>query len=547
MVDVFADLLVYLGAKYAFGCTGGTIALFCEALARSPLHVLQCRHESGAAFAAAEAYFASGHVSVVFTTSGPSVLNALNGLMAARTEGAKVILVSGSTPPANRGRGAFQETAPSTLPRSIFAAGSLFDYAIDLVDPAELAGVARALREGVSRKGGFVAHIALPSSLQGVSIDPYVTMATTQNYPTPRQEEVRALAAILGSEPFAMWVGFGAREYAPLVRRFMEATGTHVMTSPRGRGIVPEHHPLFLGVTGMSSPWDTEAKLAEINPQRLLVLGSRLGELTSLWNERLIPDGGVIQVDLESDVTRAFPNKPRHLVQSDIGDFLSALLDEWPHTLIPEQRLSRPETPMPQFRNGPVRPDVLMAVLQRVLEESNIDLLVDCGNCFAWANTYLRFVEPRYRVSVSWGSMGQATAGVIGASLASGKPCIALVGDGALLMQNEISTAVRYGVPAIWLVLNDAQYGMIEQGMRGGGLTPVETQIPPVDFVALARSVGAEGIRVEDEHQIERAIRMALTKRGPFVIDVVIDRDALAPIRGRVAALETQGVGRVDG
>ncbi len=191
VVDAFVDLLVHLGGKHAFGCTGGAVALLCEALARSSLQVVQCRHESGAAFAATEAYFASGNVSIVFTTSGPSILNALNGLMAARSEGAKVILVSGSTPRRERGRGAFQETSSSTMPSSIFSAGSIFDYAIDLVEPSDLVTASRFLEEGVHRRGGFVAHVAIPSSLQGQPSEPSLTLASTHALPSPRAEDMQ--------------------------------------------------------------------------------------------------------------------------------------------------------------------------------------------------------------------------------------------------------------------------------------------------------------------------------------------------------------------
>ncbi|HEY1955561.1 MAG TPA: thiamine pyrophosphate-binding protein [Polyangiaceae bacterium] len=548
VVDVFVRLLEGLGVTHAFGCTGGTIALFCEALAQSNVQVAQCRHESGAAFAAAEAFFATGHVTVVFTTSGPSILNALNGLMAARTEGAKVILVSGSTPPRQRGRGAFQETSTRTLPRSVFTKGSIFDYAIDLVDPEDLDEAARALEEGLAGKSGFVAHVALPSSVQGHPFEPRAAVAGSHSRTTLRGEDAAALAATLRSEPFGIWVGFGAREDADLVRAFAERAGAPVIASPRGRGIMPENHPLFVGVTGLASPSDCGHAVAARRLKRMVVLGSRLGEFTSLWDERLVPEGGIVQVDVDAEVPRAFPQRPRLLIRAEIRDFLTAMLEHWgsPVAAAPHLASTFGETPPASCRPGPVRPQLLMATLQRVVVEAGARLLVDCGNCFAWANTHLRFNAPRYRVSLGWGSMGQATAGVIGAAMTSTDRCVALVGDGAMLMQNELSTAVKYGVPAVWVVLNDAQYGMIEQGMRAGHLEPVETQIPRVDFVALAESVGARGISVREEREVDAALRAAMSATGPFVVDVHISRDELAPIRSRVAALETQGVGKID-
>jgi acetolactate synthase-1/2/3 large subunit len=109
-------------------------------------------------------------------------------------------------------------------------------------------------------------------------------------------------------------------------------------------------------------------------------------------------------------------------------------------------------------------------------------------------------------------------------------------------MQNEINTAVRYGVKAVWIVLNDSQYGMIEQGMRGLKMSPVETEIPTVDFVALARSLGADGVAVKRESELNAALQRALRAEGPFVVDVTIDRRELAPMGRRVSNLIAQGV-----
>jgi len=86
-----------LGIRHAYGVCGGAQALLWAALSKH-LDLLHFRHECGAAFAAAEAHFASGRPVVVFTTTGPGITNALTGLLAARSEGAKVILVSTARP-----------------------------------------------------------------------------------------------------------------------------------------------------------------------------------------------------------------------------------------------------------------------------------------------------------------------------------------------------------------------------------------------------------------------------------------------------------------
>ncbi len=550
--DALVHVLGDLGVEHSFGLVGGTIAPFCEALARSAIRVIHCRHESGAAFAAAEASLATDRPAVVFTTSGPGLLNALNGMMAARWEGARVILVSGTTAVTRRGRWAFQETSEHTMPEDLFRPGTLFHYATEILEPGQLDEVADRLHMGVARPEGFVAHVALPSSLQTQPVAVSRATATTR-IPPPGLGTAAAerWASAFGKAPPLVWVGFGARRAAASVREFVERTGAGVICSPRGKGIFPEDHPQFIGVSGFAGRSDLVEAIAKHPPQLLLVLGSRLGEFTSFWDRELIPPAGIVHVDIRAEVPgTAMPEVSTHAVHAEIGEFLRSVLEYLPDrrpttpaTHAPELRAMRSDT-APLRHGGPVRPQTLMEAIQRVVvDATDAPLLVDVGNAFAWATNLLRFRSAgRFRVSMGWGSMGQATAGVVGVALTTGRKAFSLVGDGALLMQNEISTAVRYRARAVWIVLNDSQYGMIEQGMCGLRMVPTETGIPIVDFVALARSVGADGVAVRSEPDLDAALRAAHAAEGPFVVDVTIDRSELAPMGRRVRNLIEQGV-----
>jgi acetolactate synthase-1/2/3 large subunit len=110
-----------------------------------------------------------------------------------------------------------------------------------------------------------------------------------------------------------------------------------------------------------------------------------------------------------------------------------------------------------------------------------------------------------------------------------------------MLMNNEVSTAVEYQIPAVWIVLNDSSYNMCQQGMRLQGFKDMDTHIPKTDFAKLACSLGAEGIRVESEANLYAALQTALVSSKPIVIDVVIDPTPIAPIGGRVKSLSAQG------
>jgi acetolactate synthase-1/2/3 large subunit len=352
----------------------------------------------------------------------------------------------------------------------------------------------------------------------------------------------------LSGEPFVIWAGFGARHAAPAIRELASRTGAHVMCTPRGKGIMPETDPLYLGVTGLGGHANVERYLQQARPARALVLGSRLGEMSSFWSSGLVPERGLIHVDLDHEVFgAAFPGVETRSVQSEIGAFVEALLEAWPPQASPAPAgamdLPLQRAMAPRLR-GPVRPSFLMSRVQRyIVEGSDAVVLTEAGNSFALGSHYLRFMEPRrYRVSSGFGSMGQAAAGVLGAALGSRGKAVAIVGDGAMLMQNEINTAASYAIDAVWIVLNDARYGMIAQGMESIGWVPFETDFPRVSFVAIARAMGGDGVAVELESELDAALEQALAAKGPFVIDVAVDRDELAPAIGRNNSLVQQGV-----
>jgi acetolactate synthase-1/2/3 large subunit len=185
-----------------------------------------------------------------------------------------------------------------------------------------------------------------------------------------------------------------------------------------------------------------------------------------------------------------------------------------------------------------------MDAIQRiVVEGSDAIVMTEAGNAFAWGTHSLRFSEPgRYRVSTGFGSMGHAVTGVVGAALARNGKAVAIAGDGAMLMNSEVNTAVHYRVPAVWIVLNDSGYGMIEHGMSRQGYDKVDVRIPRVDFLQLARAMGADGIRVENEAGLDMALKMAMSAPGPFIVDVEMDPSHPPPFGHRVNSLIAQGL-----
>ncbi|MEH2327221.1 MAG: scytonemin biosynthesis protein ScyA [Nostoc sp.] len=552
VADAIAQMLESLGVSYAFGVAGGAMASLWGALSNSSIDVLNFRHEAGAAFAATEAYFANNRPAVVFTTAGPGITNALTGLFAARGEGAKVILLSACTSAPQRGRWAIQETSTYTLPSGgIFTPGALFNYAITIESAAQLPQIFRKLALAMAQPGGFVAHLSIPTAVQ-TSLVENISLPQLDVTPFPMTASKQAIAKsveLLSSGPFAIWVGFGARDAAEEIIELAEKTGAAVMCSPRGKGIFPEDHPQFVGVTGLGGHASVLTYMEQQPPLRTLVLGTRLGEPTSFWSSALVPERGFVHVDIDPEVPGvAYPHVETFGVRSDIKAFVEELLQQLPDA--PDSTtlsLPRPQQkaiePAPDV-DYPVRPEVLMAAIQKIIvEDSDAVVMAECGNSFTWSTHLLQFSEAnRYRVSTGVGAMGHAVTGVLGAALASNSKAVAIVGDGAMLMNNEISTAVKYKIPAIWIVLNDARYNMCHQGMKILGLKGADATIPPTNFAMIARGMGAEAIVVVRESDIEAALEQAIASNVPFLIDVVIDADRPAPSGGRNKSLAAQGI-----
>ena len=545
--ETVVKMLEDLEVRHAFGVSGGAIASLWASLEHSTIDVLHFRHEAGASFAAVESYLANNRPVVVFTTTGPGITNALTGLLAARWEGAKVIFLSAATSAPQRGRWAFQETSTYTMPSEVLStSGSLFHYATSIESGEELPEIARRLALGLARPGGFVAHLSIPTTLQSsllkASLPP---VAFSQTLTTAGEDAIAKSVQLLSEAPFAIWVGFGARGAAAEIRQLAQRTGAAVMSSPRGKGIFPENHPQYIGVTGFGGHPSVLKYMQEQRPGRVLVLGTRLGEFTSFWSPAMVPSKGFVHVDIDPEVPgTAYPSVETFSIQSDVQVFVKALLQYFPNR--PGQC---PVLPHPQRASltpraeGLVRPDVLMNTIQRVfVEGSDAVVMTEAGNSFAWGTHTLRFNQPgRYRVSTGFGSMGHAGTGIVGTALGRNGKAVAILGDGAMLMNSEINTAVKYQIPAVWIVLNDSRYNMCAQGMSLLGFKGIDTQMSPVDFVAIARGMGADGIRVERETDLQVALEKALTSREPFVVDVQIDPTQTAPFGSRIQSLIEQG------
>jgi acetolactate synthase-1/2/3 large subunit len=384
----------------------------------------------------------------------------------------------------------------------------------------------------------------------------------------PDEEAQTIVNNLLSAEKPLLFLGNGCRralldptekDGKTRVERLAEACeriALPVMTTPDGKGIFPESHPMSLRMYGKASTLWPAAYMDNPKFDALLVIGSKLHQLaTENWNPTLIPKGPFMQVDLDPKVIgRDFP-----LDLGLVGDAARTIdrLCERIEVHVPDEeekkRIATRRTRLaairetipyryPEARKSdatPIKPQAMMTCLNELIPEA-AQLLIDGGNCIGWAVHYMEIDPPTYRASsrgaakcqmhnsLDMGPMGFATAAIVGAQVACpDQTCITVTGDGAFMMHgSEISTASQYGLGAIWIVLNDDDLGMVSQGMYvfspllESRKTPDPSwkgyyRLGGPDLVKYAEGLGADATRVSNPGAFRQAFQEAVKRSRP--------------------------------
>jgi acetolactate synthase-1/2/3 large subunit len=190
----------------------------------------------------------------------------------------------------------------------------------------------------------------------------------------------------------------------------------------------------------------------------------------------------------------------------------------------------------------PIKPQRLMRELSAALPEDSV-IFIDSGNHTLWATHYLD-ANGRNVFVHNWGdfgAMGYGVAAAVGGKVgAPHRPVVSIVGDGAFgMLGMEVSAAATYGIPVVWIVLNDSRLNAVYHGqtMQYEGRT-IGCDFRRMDAVRVAEGLGAVGRRVTDPEDIAPALIQALACGKPAVLDVWIDAEAVPPIHARIRSLE---------
>jgi acetolactate synthase-1/2/3 large subunit/sulfoacetaldehyde acetyltransferase len=271
----------------------------------------------------------------------------------------------------------------------------------------------------------------------------------------------------------------------------------------------------------------------------LLVIGSRLGQFTSHFDDRSIkPDTAIIQIDLESkDIGRYYPVALG--IQADARETSAALLDELAKTggrtpgaswreevaKLREQRRQRMDAEG-KLATSPMKPQRVYAELRRALPPETI-VALDAGAAPAYGYDRLEFTRPRtFLTPLDLGGLGFAFPVALGAKLGRpDAPVVAIHGDGGFLMNaQELETAVRHRVNTVTIVMNNNCWGS-EKAYQKAFYNEryIGCDIGNPRYDEYARLFGAAGFYAEHPDQVGDVVTAALKADAPAIIEIPID------------------------
>ncbi len=538
VAELLAATLRAAGVRLAFTVPGESFLSVLDALHAQGIRVVATRHE-GAAAMAAEAYGQlTGRPAVCLGTRAVGAANLAIGIHTATADSTPMFVIAGGVDRPLLGREAFQE---ADLVRTI---GGLAKWAGSIDSAATAAATLEAAAHAVLEGRPGPALLVLPEDVQDEALPAGTTVPVIRVHPAAADAaEVRAVInAIASAERPVIIAGAGvlrARCSNDLVR-FAELLHVPVVASWRRGDVIPNDHPLYLGMTGFGSPAVVRERIETAD--LVVVLGSRLSEPTTSGYRIPAPGQRWIHVDAapRTDAQGDTP-APYLSIRADARSFLRAAIGRLKDGLLLAGPLAFRDgynasdklaweraTVVDQHPwSGPgVNPGKIIADLRRLLPDDAI-LTTDAGAFAGWAGRGFRFRRPGTFLGPTSGAMGYAVPAALAAALVHReRRVVALVGDGGMGMTfAELETAVREGAHMVVLVFDNERYGMIrDHQARRGSLASPATDLGALDFAAAARACGARGARVETDAAFEPALRTALAASGPTVIQLAVDR-----------------------
>jgi acetolactate synthase I/II/III large subunit len=544
VADEIANALVESDVNRLFLLTGGDQALWI-APREAGVQMALARSEQGATYMADGYARAAGNPALTYGQHGPGAANVAAAIADAFWAGSPVVALTSSVPTAARSGFPYQALDQQAL----FA--PVTKWQREITAPAAAGALIQsAIRMAAAAPSGPV-HVDIPRDVIRAPASPAlaaptnVASVTPVLDPDPKSIEA-ALAHLLSAERPLILAGSGLIQSGGWreLRVLAERLRTPVATTVGGKGAIPEDHPLALGVTGRYSRKVANEVMAEADV--VLVLGSRLGSLATADGTLPSPASQIIQVDIDPAVLSVI--RPDAMaVQGDARRTLMALTEAvsgsalsrnqtWPIEVQRRVAAWREHVAerLARHTGAAIHPGRVLASLRTVLGSDAI-VVADTGYMAAWAAALFPIHQAGRNFLRAAGSLGWALPAAVGASLAAGNRRVACVtGDGGVAYNMmELETAARLGIPLLVVVLNNRSLAFEYHDQKHhweGQVVPEVNDLTDIDYGALARDLGARGRRLTDPAELETAMQQALASGDPFLLDVIVDKEVIAPV-----------------
>ncbi|MBO0745426.1 MAG: thiamine pyrophosphate-binding protein [Candidatus Dormibacteraeota bacterium] len=517
--DVLAESLLANGVDTIFALPGVQLDGAFDALARrrDQLHVLQTRHEQGAAYMALGYALATGRVGTCLVVPGPGLLNAMAALSTANACSAPVLCLTGqiASRDIGKGYGRLHE-----IPYQLEATRSVAKWAARAMSHAEIADAVReAFRQLRTGRPAPVEVEVPPDVLLGATSEPLRFEGAPISSPALPEGEVAHAATLLrdARRPLLVAGGGVLRSGAwDELRRVAERLGAPVLLTQNALGAMDVDHPLAV------VPLGGRRLLGEADV--VLAVGTRFAD-NEEGRRRVRPGQTLIRVDVWDEELRRGV-EPEIAIEGDARRVLAALLDEL----------------------GPGRPvagwEGIAELKQELAQVSGrIGALAELGGAIRRATPdetvfvsgmtqigyWSRYGFPVHRPRTFLSSGYQGTLGFeypTGLGAQVGRPdtrVVVLTGDGGFLFNaGELATAVQHRIPAIVMVFDDGAYGNVKRMQQQQFGREIASDLRNPDFLHLAQAFDMKAFRARTPEEVESALREAQDWDGPVLIHVPV-------------------------
>ncbi len=538
--EVILKALVDQGVDVIFGYPGGAVLPIYDALFKqnSIRHVL-VRHEQAAVHAAEGYARSTGKVGVVLVTSGPGATNAVTGLTDALMDSVPVLCLTGQVPTHLIGNDAFQECDTTGITRPC----TKHNYLVK--DGARLA---RTLHEAfhvvrTGRPGPVVVDI--PKDIQFAETD-YVGPddVATRRYrvqvdgDTARIEQAAAMLA--GAKRPIFYIGGGCINSGPrackLVSELVRLTGAPATMTLMGLGAFPASEPQSLGMLGMHGTY--EANLAMHDCDVMVSVAARFDDRVTGRLDAFSPDSKKIHIDIDPSSINKSVRVDLPII-GDVKSVVGGILGVWrKRHLAPDHKaLDKWWQQIGKWRavdclkykasKTVIKPQYAIQRLYELTKNRDTYITTEVGQHQMWAAQFYRFEAPNHWLtSGGLGTMGYGLPAAVGTQIAHPDSLVVdIAGEASILMNiQELSTVAQHRLPVKIFIINNEYMGMVRQWqelLHGGRYAESYTAALP-DFVKLAESFGAVGLRATSPDEVDDLITEMISVDRAVVADIQV-------------------------